>query len=34
MVVFRVEKTRNYTVMSNHHLWDKSDIVQEEESAS
>ena len=24
MAVFRVEKTRNYTVMSNHHLRDKS----------
>jgi hypothetical protein len=24
MVVFRVEKNRNYTVMSNHHLKDKS----------
>lgn len=23
MAVFRVEKTRNYTVMSNQHLWDK-----------
>lgn len=24
MVVFRIEKTRDYTVMSNHHLRDKS----------
>lgn len=24
MAVFRVEKTRNYTVMSNYHLRDKS----------
>ena len=24
MAVFRVERTRNYTVMSNHHLRDKS----------
>ena len=24
MAVFRVEKTKNYTVMSNHHLRDKS----------
>ena len=24
MAVFRMEKTRNYTVMSNHHLRDKS----------
>ena len=24
MAVFRVEKNRNYTVMSNHHLKDKS----------
>ena len=24
MAVFRVEKTRNYTVMSNHHLQDRS----------
>ena len=23
MAVFRIEKTRDYTVMSNHHLWDK-----------
>ena len=24
MAVFRIEKTRDYTVMSNHHLRDKS----------
>ena len=24
MAIFRVEKTTNYTVMSNHHLRDKS----------
>ena len=24
MAVFRVEKTKNYTVMANHHLRDKS----------
>ena len=24
MAVFRMEKTRDYTVMSNHHLRDKS----------
>lgn len=24
MAVFRVEKTRDYTVMSNHHLKDKN----------
>ena len=24
MPVFHVKKTTDYTVMSNHHLWDKS----------
>ena len=31
MAVFRVERTRDYTVMSNYHLSDKS-ISSEDES--
>ena len=29
MAVFRIEKTRDYTVMSNHHLRDKSLSLKE-----
>ena len=34
MAVFRIEKTRDYTVMSNHHLRDKSLSLKAKASCS